>query len=386
LASTIVHVEAFPIQLSRDLAGSIGTAGTPNELSGSGIYRWSKDYPALYSTRIESALVKITLENEMVGWGEAQAPLAPEVACTIVERLLKPVLEGAQFAGTPEAVRSLWQTMYSTMRVRGQTGGFMLDAISGVDLALWDLAGKLAGKPVSELIAGSSAKKHVPAYLSGLSGDRLQTAVHFYGQGFRTFKLYYESDWPEILHLVDALRRHLTDIRVAVDALWHLDPLRAIDQARELDSRDALWLECPLMPEEIEAHIDLARSIRTPIALGESYRTTYELAAFFRGGAMRYVQPDLGRAGLTESIRIAREAARHGMAIVPHVSIAFGPQIAAAIHFAAATPNCNLCEYNPQILRVANRFLREPLQIEGATYLVPDRPGLGVDMIWPPSN
>ena len=377
MTSKIAQISAIPIRLPRDLEAATGTAGTPNQLAGEGIYRWSRDYPALYSTCIETALVKVTLENGLVGWGESQAPLAPEVACTIIERLLEPILRGAEFDGSVDRIRTLWQQMYSTMRVRGQTGGFMLDAISGVDIALWDLAGKISGRSVSALISGDRAKSNVPAYVSGLSGDRLQSAVEFHAAGFRIFKLYYESDWTAILETIDALRERLSGVRFAVDALWHLDPARAADQAHELETRDVMWLECPLMPEEIEAHTQLARSTRVPIALGESYRTCYELTPLFRSGAMKYVQPDLGRSGITESLRIA-EMAQNQCEIVPHVSIALGPQIAAAIHFTAATSNCGLCEYNPRVLEVANRFLRDPIQIVDAAYGVPTDPGLGI--------
>jgi galactonate dehydratase len=381
LTSKIVSIEAIPVRVPRDLKLATGTAGTPNQLSGAGIYRWSRDYPALYSTCLESALIKITLSNGLVGWGESQAPLAPEVACTIVERLLEPVLKGVEFAGTAGEIAALWHRMYSTMRVRGQTGGFMLDAISGVDLALWDLAGKMSQQPVCRLIAGERARARVPAYISGLSGDRLGAAAAFHRvDGFRTFKLYYESDWLALLRFIDELRWNLPGIRIAVDALWHLDSASAVEQARELDSRDALWLECPLMPEEIDAHTDLARSIRTPLALGESYRTTRELQPFFRSGVMRYVQPDLGRSGITEGLRIAEMAAQHEVLVVPHVSIAFGPQIAAAVHFAAAIPNCDLCEYNPRVLEVANRFVRDPIRMADAAYVVPQTPGLGVEI------
>ena len=124
-------MEAIPVRLPRDLNSATGTAGTPNQLAGAGAYRWSRDYPALYSVSIETALVKVTLSNGLIGWGEAQAPLAPEVACTIVDRLLRPVLEGAPFAGSRDEIESLWLRMFSAMRVRGQTGGFMVDAISG---------------------------------------------------------------------------------------------------------------------------------------------------------------------------------------------------------------------------------------------------------------
>jgi galactonate dehydratase len=381
----IESIEAMPVRIPRDLLGATGTAGTPNQLVDGGNYRWSRDYPALYSIHTETALVKVILSNGMVGWGEAQAPLAPEVACTIIDRLLAPVLIAAEFDGTRTAVEAAWQTMYSTMRVRGQTGGFMLDAISGIDLALWDLAGKLADRPVANLIGGNHAKDRVHAYISGLAGASLEAKVElarcYYSEGFRVFKLYYESDWETLVSTAAALRKALgDDARVAVDALWHLDPVQAVELARELDRHDVLWLECPLVPEDIVGHERLARSIRTPLAIGESYRTRFELAPFLESGIAGYLQPDLGRSGITESLRIANSAVAQGVAIVPHVSIALGPQIAAAIHFAAAAPGCDLCEYNPRVLEAANRFLHQPIGIADAHWLVPDAPGLGVSV------
>ena len=95
---------------------------------------------------------------------------------------------------------------------------------------------------------------------------------------------------------------------------------------------------------------------------------------------MRIVQPDLGRTGITEGLRIAREAQRRGIDVAPHVSIAMGPQLAAAIHFASAVPNCTVLEFNPNVLDTANRYLAEPLRVEEAAYRVPDGPGLGIDL------
>ncbi|MEZ5353797.1 MAG: mandelate racemase/muconate lactonizing enzyme family protein [Bryobacteraceae bacterium] len=377
----IASIEAIPFRLPRDLNAATGTAGSPNALlRGEGDYRWSADYPCLYPTHIETALVRVTLDSGLIGWGEAQAPLAPEVACTIVERLLRPAIAGDEFDGSREAIERLWSRMYAAMRVRGQTGGFMLDAISGVDLALWDLAGKIAGLPVSALLA-ASPKKTVPAYLSGVAGADLREKIHYadryHQDGFHIFKIYHGSDWSAVLDEVDALHDRLSgDVEVAVDALWHVDPADAV----RLDAHDALWLECPLMPEEFQAHLELARRMSTPLALGESYRTLHELAPFFDRRVMGWVQPDLGRAGITGSMLIAERAATCGVRVVPHVSIAMGPQIAAAIHFAAAAPGCELCEYNPKVLEVANRFVDEPIRLEGSSYAVSGRPGLGIEV------
>lgn len=376
----IVSVEAFPIRIPRALGAATGTAGSPTALTGvEGDYRWSEAYPALYSIHIETALVKLTTDTGLVGWGEAQAPLAPQVACAIIDRLLKPVLAGAEFVGSIAEIEALWFKMYSTMRVRGQTGGFMLDAISGVDLALWDLAGKIAGQPVACLLgAQGSPPVRIPAYVSGLPRvNRAEAARRFLDAGFDTFKIYYDADQRSLLESLDAFPQGAS---VAVDALWRLTPETAVEFGRALDDRGTLWLECPLPPEDPLAHGQLARAIRTPIALGESYRTCYELAPFFRERAMRYVQPDLGRSGITESLRIAREAAARDVAVVPHLSIALGPQIAAAIHFAAAAPNCRQLEYNPKVLEVANRFLSEPLEVRDGKYAVPQGPGLGIHL------
>jgi galactonate dehydratase len=107
----------------------------------------------------------------------------------------------------------------------------------------------------------------------------------------------------------------------------------------------------------------------------------FELRPFLDAGAMKIVQPDLGRTGITEGLRIAAAARERGVKVIPHVSIAMGPQIAAAIHFAAATPDCPLVEFNPNVIETANRYLAEPLRMEGAQYRVPDAAGLGVEIV-----
>jgi D-galactarolactone cycloisomerase len=104
-----------------------------------------------------------------------------------------------------------------------------------------------------------------------------------------------------------------------------------------------------------------------PLALGESYRTRREMSWFLQEGLVRFVQPDLGRSGITESLRIADA----GVTVVPHVSIALGPQIAAAIHLCSALPNAPLCEFNPAVFETANRFLRNPVVMQNACYALP---------------
>ena len=381
----IEAIEAFSIRLPRDADAVRGTAGSPTELARSGFdYRWSETNGALYSINFETALVKVTLESGLTGWGEAQAPLAPDVACLIVDQLLRPAIEGESFNGTLERIVRLRDRMYSTMRVRGQTGGFMLDAMAGVDLALWDLAGKIRDRPVAELLDACGPRRRIPCYLSGLPGatneERVERARAAWIRGFRVFKLFYDRTEAELFELVDQLRDALgRDASIAVDALWRLDDQSAVGFGRKLDDRGVLWLECPLPPESPPAHAQLAAKIRTPIALGESYRSRQEMAPFLECGCVRWLQPDLGRWGITEAVALARETGAE-LRIAPHISIAMGPQIAAALHFAAASRNVELTEYNPAVFSVANRYIAEPLAIDGAEYRLPSAPGLGVEI------
>ncbi len=360
----IASVETWPVRLSRDLDAATGTAGTPTVLSaGRGVYRWSRVYPALYSTQFETALIRLRTDSGIEGWGEAQAPLVPEVACTIIDRLLGPMLLEETWEPEPDDIARLWWRMYETMRVRGQTGGFMIDAIAAMDIALWDIAGKAQQMPVAALLA-SSPKDTIPAYLSGL-------ATGADPGPFRLVKRFFDTETE------DEFLRNLPD-GSAVDALWRLRPETAADFGRELDRMQSAWLEAPLPPEDAAEHARLAGEIRTPIALGESYRTRFEMAPFLAAKALRIFQPDLGRMGITEATYVSAKASEYGIEVVPHISIALGPQIAAALHFAAATSNCSLAEYNPQVLSIANRYLSAPIQVEKAAWIVPQGAGLGI--------
>jgi D-galactarolactone cycloisomerase len=200
------------------------------------------------------------------------------VASTIIEDLLAPALVGMPFDGEIEMIESLWRRMYDTMRVRGQTGGFMLDAISGVDLALWDLVGKLRGQPIAALLAGKTARSAVRGYLSGLSGSGLKERVEFarrhQDQGFTLFKIFYDGGEEELRETLDALRSGLGgSADLAVDALWRLQLPGSERLLRELEARRLVWLKCPFPPDEIAPHRELRLWFSLPVAAGEPERT-----------------------------------------------------------------------------------------------------------------
>jgi len=137
------------------------------------IVRKGLEYPlkwrmrASYSNTIDTCIVKLTTDDGLVGWGEAKAPVAPQTVQTIIERLLAPIVIGED----PFDVQLLWEKMYSTMRLRGHLSGFFLEAISGVDIALWDLMGKAVNKPIHKLLGGAY-RKEIELYGSGAEGRR----------------------------------------------------------------------------------------------------------------------------------------------------------------------------------------------------------------------
>ena len=379
----ITTVTPLAVRIPRDLIKAIGTAGSPaafGNVGGSSRYRWAETYRTVYATAIETTVVRVDTDAGLIGWGEAQSPVAPEVTCAIIESLLGPLVTGDD----PLAPEPLWDRLYGAMRVRGQTGGFFLDAIAAIDTAVWDICGKALGQPVSRLLGGPETAD-LPCYISGLAGTTLDEQVEDAGahiqRGARAFKVFLGGTTRECLTLVDRLREAFGErVEIFVDALWRLTTKSAIRFAGDLQARGVGWLEAPLMPEDVQGHRRVTASVEIPIAIGESYRSRFELLPFFEARALDVLQPDLGRTGLTEGRRIAALAGAFHVPLAPHISIGLGPQIAAALHFSAATSNLQVVECNPQVYEVANQFLRRPIPFSADRLTLPAGAGLGIEL------
>jgi galactonate dehydratase len=358
-----------------------GTAGSPAPLTpGSSDYRFAATYQTLYSTKIETALIKVETDAGVTGWGEAQSPVAPEVVRTIVETILAPILINED----PMAHERLWSRMYNAMRVRGHTGSFWLDAMAGIDTALWDIKGKALNVRCCDLLGGPFSVQ-LPGYISGLSGAdiaaKFEYARKYVEQGFIAFKLFMDGEQEETLQLLDRLRESLdSKTQLLVDALWRFDLAGAVSFGKQLDARRAGWLEAPFKPEAVAGHARLAASIDTPVAIGESYRTRWEMQPFFDAGAVEVYQPDIGRSGITEGMKLASLAELHHVPIAFHVSIGLGVQIAAALHVAASIPNLMFVESNPQVWQIAETLLQASLPAGAGFVGIPDGYGLGVEI------
>ena len=377
----ISRIISYAIKIPRKLAEVRGTAGSPAPLSdGSSDYRFAATYQTLYSSKIETVLVRIETDAGITGWGEAQSPLAPEVVCTIVRTLLAPLLVGEN----PMAHERLWSRLYAGMRVRGHTGSFLLDAIAGIDAALWDIRGKTLKVRVCDLLGGPF-REGLPAYISGLSGAddeaRIGQAADYQSRGFSAFKLFMDGEPDALLRLYDGVREKLgSKAELMVDSLWRMEQAEAQRFGHQLDTRRAAWFEAPLKPEDVQGHARLAASVETAIAIGECWRTRWEMRPFFEAGAVEVYQPDIGRTGITEGMKLCSLAELYNVPVAFHVSIGLGVQIAAALHVAASIPNLMCVECNPKVWDVAEGLLKASLPVGAGVVGIPEGPGLGVEI------
>ena len=371
----ITRVQTFPLFLSREDADDSYAGDTGVAHRG---YVIRPPWRSLYSPGYESLLVKIETDEGLVGWGEALAPVAPEVVAAVVDHLLTPLIIGED----PRSVRTLWHRMTESMRERGHLTGHQADAMAAVDIALWDLWGHATGLSVSELAGGRFAEI-LPTYVSGIRGnddaERVDKATAFVEAGVRRIKLHLGTDIRTDLATYDAIRAVHPDLDLALDAHWTYRLGEAKALGRELDDRRAWFFEAPLAPEDVEGHRDLAAALATPIAVGEAMRSRFEFTDWLARRAVGLTQPDIGRTGITEGLAIAAVADAFHAQVAPHHSAAFGIAMAAGVHVAASATSLLAFEYQPFTLPVANRLLTAPLEVQpDGGFLVPTGPGLGV--------
>src|SRR4029077_15734 len=183
----ITAIKTFAIKFEQ--GDFFGGKGGDASASQSALYGGQPGWRGIYSSRIESMIVRIETSEGVVGYGEGQSPIAPEVSASIVRHVIAPILIGRD----PRATRVLRREMYDLMNLRGHTGGFMVDAIAAVDIALWDIAGKAARLPVHVLLGGP-CRTEAPVYVSGIRGtavtDKIAAMRDFIDRGFLAFKLF----------------------------------------------------------------------------------------------------------------------------------------------------------------------------------------------------
>ncbi|MEA5014709.1 MAG: mandelate racemase/muconate lactonizing enzyme family protein [Candidatus Limiplasma sp.] len=374
----IIRIEAFVVKIARDHPGPASGVRPLTE----DYYVLDKPLSVVYSRRNESVLVKITTQEGITGWGEVLAPTSPEVVCAVIETALAPCLMGADAFEH----QVLWNRMYNMFRVRGYNGGFLLDGIAGIDIALWDLKGKALGQPVWRLLGGASHER-VPVYVSANGGETVPERVDYVRGlvegGFHAFKLHAVGEgWRDALAVLEGIRKEYgpRELKLMHDGHWNYTLGEARKFGRLMNGLDLEFFECPLPPEDLEGHVELARTLDTPLALGESMRNASTFAQWIDRKAVQFVQPDAGRVGITDYMRIAAVAEAHHLMTGPHLSTHLSVGFMASLHLAIATPSTRFFEYQPVAEENARKFSSRDAGLVDGCLTKPTAPGLGVDI------
>jgi L-alanine-DL-glutamate epimerase-like enolase superfamily enzyme len=328
-----------------------------------------------------TTLVRVRTVDGLEGIGEAYGLPEPEVTATIVGRLLAPMLVGRD-AGASEA---LWDIMYGAQSGAGRTGGFYLEALSGIDLALWDLRGKALGLPVHRLLGGP-VRDRVPVYASPIPflptpDESAQRALSFLADGFTAVKLKLgrgeATDRAHAAAVVDALAGRAA---LHVDLNCAYDVKTAIRLGQALDELGVRWFEEPLATDDVAGLAEVRAALRIPVVTGESEFNRFRYRDFLTHRAVDTVMPNLTRAGgITEVRRIAALCSAFHVGVSPHgVGSAVG--VAAALQFAAATTNVPIYEYNRLPNPLRDDLPVDPPDLVDGCLVVPDGPGLGVTL------
>ena len=336
-------------------------------------------YPQLYSQHTEALVVRVETNEGIVGWGEGQAPVGPEVLQMIVERVLGPLVLGRD----PLVPNVRYQEMYDTQRVRGQTTGFQLDAIAAIDTALWDIRGKALGRSLSDLLGGRF-RDRLPTYVSGLRAGsreaRLEEAVEWtrQGLGLKPFIGFgYAQDAAEITAIREAIG---DEARLFTDGLWKYNVPEAVRIGRVLEANGVEFFEAPLLPEDLEGHAKLSRALDVAVAVGEPLRTRFQFLDWFKAQAIDICQPDLMRNGVSETYKIAVLAEAYNIPVALHTGTVTAIGMAATYQTAAALPNFYIQEFQPKMFNAFNPWVTEPFRLENGQLVVPDGPGLGITL------
>jgi L-alanine-DL-glutamate epimerase-like enolase superfamily enzyme len=374
----IERVEVFTVKIPHHYKVG-GHTETPGRLPGTDYYI-EPQWVHAYSSKLESCIVKITADDGTVGWGETQAPLTPETPCALITTLLAPALLGQD----PLATAALEHRLYHLMLARGHTGGFLLDAIAGLDIALWDLKGRHHKSPICELLGGPF-RERLTAYVSGLRVAGLDAkaalAKNLVAEGFAGVKVFSGSSIPAVEKEILAVRESIgPEAFLAMDAICKYNLSEAAQIGRVLDEARADWLEAPLNMEDIDGHTALASKISTPIAVGETLRTARQFEPWLRARALAVAQPDIMRTGITGAFRIAALADAMHVPTALHTGVCTGIGMAATWQVAAALPGATPQEHQHDLFESSSTLLKTPLVVNKGMLEVPSCPGIGIDV------
>lgn len=338
--------------------------------------------------RREGCIVEIVDASGETGWGECFGPAALNAA--VVE-----AFRGRLIGRDAFAIDAIWQHLYNQFRDQGQKG-LVVTALSGVDIALWDLKGRRLGEPVHRLMGGP-LRTSVKAYATGTyrldDGDPLdyivREVVGYRDEGFHAAKLKIGFDAAADARLIRVCRDAVgPNFGLMIDANHGFNAIEAIRLGNAVADQDIGWFEEPVTPDDLGSYKAVRQGQPIPVAGGECEFTRWGFREVFRRRAIDIVQPDTAAAGgLSECKKIADMATAFGVRYVPHVwGTCIG--LAAALQLLAVlpdtpprhTPQAPILEFDRSEHPFRQAVLTEPLEHEGGVMQIPDSPGLGIEI------
>ena len=344
-----------------------------------------------------TCLVEIDTDAGLTGLGEAKVGVGNlghyAALVTLIHAELAPLLVGRD----PRDVTALWEAIYNGTRAHyvpahGRTfpvvgrRGITISALSGIDIALWDLLGKAVGQPVWRLLGGR-LRERIPAYASGGwapvggVGRQLRQYVE---RGHRAVKMrvgLQDRSVDDSAARVREARESLgPEIGLMVDAHGTWSVREAQRFARKVADCDLAWLEEPVSPDNVTGQAEVRASTDIAIAAGETEQTRFAFRDLIDARAVDVLQPDVAIAGgITETLRICALAATHGLTVAPHL---WGGAVlfASGLHLAVATPCVNTLEFSRGENPLLHNLIEEPFDLKDGYVLAPDRPGLGLTL------
>ena len=338
----------------------------------------------------DALIVRVFTDAGITGLGEVDSsPMAAKGAIEgpfshTITSGLRELLLGED----PFETEYLWHKMYRQNIYSGRRG-IAIHAMSGIDMALWDIKGKALGQPVWRLLGGGFHRKGIRAYASSLFGatpaETRDRAGRFRQRGFTAVKFGWHpmgQDERTDIALVREARAGLgDDADLMIDAGLVWDAKTALQRARAFSDYRIFWLEEPLLPDDYEGYRKLASSTDVRIAAGEHESERHSFLELMDRGQIDVVQADLTRCGgFTEAMKIASLAADRGLPVVNHGFTTY-LNVAAALHFLNAIPNSFVMEFvSEEGTTLRDSLTRQRIVAVDGVVAIPDAPGLGMEL------
>jgi L-alanine-DL-glutamate epimerase-like enolase superfamily enzyme len=331
----------------------------------------------------DAVIVKVETEGGVTGWGEAHHGRCPGAVAHLVNTTLRQLVLGQDANDTT----GVWKKVYDKQLASHGMGAGACLALSGIDMALWDIRGKALTIPLYKLLGGHA--RPIPAYAGGVSlgyqepKALVEEARPHVQAGFKAVKLRIGDIVARDVHRIAAVRAAFGDeLAILTDANTGYDvaDVRAVMPA--LDEHDVGWLEEPFPAHDYLSYREAARFGRTPLAAGENHYTRFEFNRVIEDGAITILQPDLSKTGgITEALRIAALASSWKLPIHPHTSMT-GINMAATIHFLAAIENGGYFEADISKNNLfRDKLVSTPYRIDKDGNVAPlQAPGIGIEV------